>query len=127
MHLARLPALLAAAALIVSACSGGGATPAPTQAPTAAPSAAATAAGEENAIAIRDFAFNPGDLVTTGGKVTWTNADDAPHTVTFDDSSLQSSGNLAKGQTFSATFAGTATYSYKCTIHPSMTGKITVK
>ena len=123
MRLARLLAPMAAAALLLAACSGGGATPAPTAAPTAAPSAA----GGDNAVTIKGFAFNPGDLTTTGGKVTWTNEDDAPHTITFDDASITSSGNLSKGQTFSATFAGTATYTYKCSIHPSMTGKITVK
>lgn len=76
---------------------------------------------------ISGFAFVPAELSTSGGRVTWTNKDDAPHTVTFDDASIASSGNLAKGQTFSATFSGTGTYAYKCTIHPSMTGKVTVK
>ncbi len=34
---------------------------------------------------------------------------------------------LSTDQTFSHTFVATGTYSYFCSIHPSMTGKIIVK
>ena len=43
-----------------------------------------------------------------------------------DDASITSSANLSKDQTFSATFASAGTFTYKCSIHPSMTGTITV-
>lgn len=74
---------------------------------------------------IRDFAFNP-DTVTIakGGTVTWTNRDYVPHTVTGEDFD---SGNLTTSKTFRRTFETPGTYEYKCTIHPSMTGKVVVK
>ena len=132
MRLVRLIATLAVAALIVTACSGSGATPAPaTAAPaTAAPATAAPASGGASggAVSIKGFAFNPpASTVKVGGELTWTNDDDAPHTVTFDDASITSSGNLAKAQTFKATFGAAGTFPYKCAIHPgTMKGTITV-
>jgi plastocyanin len=119
------------AALIVTACSGAAATPAPaTAAPaTAAPATAApaSAGGAAGAVSIKGFAFNPAESTTTaGGTVTWTNEDDAPHTVTFDDASITSSGNINKAGTFAATFAVAGTFTYKCTIHPTMTGTVKV-
>ena len=114
------------AALIVTACSGAGATPAPaTAAPaTAAPASAGGAAGT---VSIKGFAFIPPEATTTvGGTLTWTNEDDTAHNVTFDDASITSSGNIDKAGTFSATFAAAGTFAYKCTIHPTMLGTVKV-
>lgn len=48
-----------------------------------------------NTVAIQNFAFQPVNLqVKVGTTVTWTNNDTAPHTVTFRDSTLKSSGVL---------------------------------
>jgi plastocyanin len=78
-------------------------------------------------VTIQGFKFEPSSATAAaGGKVTWTNKDDAPHTVTFDDASVTSSGNLTKDQTFEATFANAGTFAYKCNIHPTMTGQVTV-
>jgi plastocyanin len=128
MRIPRLPRLLAAgaaAALLVAACSSSGATQAP--ASQAASQPAASSGGGAGAVTIQNFAFDPKTAtVAAGGSVTWTNKDDAPHTVTFDDSTVTSSGNLSKDQTFSATFASAGTFTYKCMIHPNMTGEVTV-
>lgn len=127
MRIARTLALTATVALL-AACSGSAASPAPaTQAPASQAASAPAASAAAGTVTIQGFAFGPPDSVAAaGGTVTWTNKDDAPHTVTFDDASLTSSGNLAKDQSFSATFATAGTYAYKCAIHPSMTGKVTV-
>ena len=126
MRVVRLFTTMVVAALIVTACSGAGATPAPA---TAAPATAApaSAGGMAGAVSIKGFAFNPVESTTAmAGTVTWTNEDDAPHTVTFDDASITSSGNINKAGTFSATFGAAGTFAYKCTIHPTMTGTVKV-
>ena len=71
------------------------------------------------------FAFNPASVtVKVGDTVTFTNNDSAPHEVSIDNQNL---GSQSQGQsvTWQATKAGT--FPYKCTIHPSMTGEITVQ
>jgi plastocyanin len=48
------------------------------------------------AISVSGFSFLPGSLTVEAGiTVVWTNKDSAPHTVTSDDASFLSSGNLA--------------------------------
>lgn len=76
-------------------------------------------------VSIRDFVFNP-DTVTIakGGTVTWTNRDSVTHTVTGEDFD---SGNIGSGKFFQRKFETPGTYEYKCSIHPSMTGKVVVK
>lgn len=81
----------------------------------------------QNKIEIKDLAFEPDTItVSKGTKVTWTNNDSVDHTVTADDGSFDS-GTLGVGKTFSYTFNKTGSLSYKCTIHPSMTGTVKVK
>jgi plastocyanin len=130
MRIPRLPRALAAtaalaAALLVAACSNSGATQAPASQAASQPAASSGSGG--SAVTIQNFAFDPQNAtVAAGGSLTWTNKDDAPHTVTFDDSAITSSGNLGKDQTFSATFPSAGTFAYKCSIHPNMTGEVTV-
>ncbi|KKW23283.1 MAG: Blue (Type 1) copper domain protein [Candidatus Kaiserbacteria bacterium GW2011_GWB1_52_6] len=78
----------------------------------------------ETSVSISNFAFSPTTItVKAGDKVTWTNNDSAPHTVTSNNSSFDS-GTLNKGASYSFVFATPGTYSYRCTFHPSMTGTI---
>lgn len=81
------------------------------------------------AVNIQGFAFNPTPLnITTGTQVTWTNMDNAPHTATSSTGAPASfnSGSLGNGQSYSFTFTTPGTYSYICTIHPSMTAQVVV-
>ena len=66
--------------------------------------------------------------VSAGTTITWTNKDSAGHTSTASLASSLSwdSGRLRTGETFSFTLTEPGTYGYVCTIHPSMTGTITV-
>ena len=78
-------------------------------------------------IVIDNFSFSPKAFtVPAGATVTWTNHDNVPHVVTSADNQFQKSPVLKAGQSFSNTFATAGTYSYFCSIHPRMTGKIIV-
>lgn len=82
-----------------------------------------------NTIEISNLAFNPAEItINIGDTITWMNNDDAEHTVAFDSGrGLTDSDKLSKGQKYSQTFDKEGTYSYHCSIHPSMKGKIIVK
>jgi len=69
--------------------------------------------------------------VAKGGKVTWTNNDPVPHTVTStgtipSGASGFDSGNMNQNAVFTVTFTVDGTYQYKCTYHPWMHGAVTV-
>ncbi len=78
-------------------------------------------------VVIDNFSFSPKTFtVPIGATVTWINHDSVPHVVMSADDQFKKSPVLKEGQHFSNTFATTGTYSYLCSIHPRMTGKIIV-
>ncbi len=78
-------------------------------------------------VSIQNYSFNPSPLtVKTGTKVTWTNNDSVPHTVTSDSAGVFNSAPIPPGQSFSYTFTAPGTVSYHCAIHPMMKGSVTV-
>lgn len=78
-------------------------------------------------IKIDNFVFSPNTItVPAGTAVRWTNHDDIPHNVVADDKSFKSRV-LDTDEAFSYTFAKPGTYTYFCSIHPKMTGKIVVQ
>ena len=80
-------------------------------------------------VKIDNFSFGPVTLtVPAGTTVTWTNRDDIPHTVvSTDDPKTFKSKVLDTDEKFSFTFNKPGTYSYFCSIHPKMTGKVIVQ
>ena len=80
-------------------------------------------------VKIDNFSFSPVTLtVAAGTTVTWTNRDDIPHTVvSSDDPRVFKSKALDTDDRFSFTFTKAGTYSYFCSIHPKMTGKVVVQ
>ena len=79
------------------------------------------------AVSIENFTFkNPVVTVKVGTTVTWTNADDIPHTV-VSKTGLFKSKVLDTGDRFSFTFAKAGQFGYFCSLHPHMTGTIVVK
>lgn len=84
-----------------------------------------TQAVQENTVVIENFSFSPSELVVKKGtKITWINNDSASHTIKSD---AFQSGDLSNGGKYEFTFENTGTFSYICSIHPSMKGKITVE
>jgi len=78
-------------------------------------------------VKIDNFVFSPNTLtVPAGTTVRWTNHDDIPHNVVADDKSFKSKV-LDTDEAFSYTFSKPGTYTYFCSIHPKMTGKVVVQ
>jgi plastocyanin len=87
----------------------------------------ASTKGTKTEVVIDNFSFSPKTFtVPVGATVTWTNHDSVPHVVMGADDQFKKSSVLKTGQRFSNTFATAGTYSYLCSIHPRMTGKIIV-
>ena len=89
---------------------------------------ARTAPAATGAIAIKDFAFEPATLtVTAGSKVVWTNRDEEPHLIVSADGQFHKSQALDTDDSYAAVFSNPGTYTYFCSIHPHMVGRIIVK
>jgi plastocyanin len=75
---------------------------------------------------IEDDYFEPKDaVVEPGTTLMWINHGQVQHTVTADDGQFDS-GVLNPGDSFLATVEGSGTLTYHCTLHPEMTGSITI-
>jgi plastocyanin len=84
-------------------------------------------AGQEVAVSIINFAYDPNPVtVAVGDTITWTNNDTVPHTVTANDGSF-SSGTMDPGATFSFTFDTAGTFDYHCEFHANMSGQVVVQ
>jgi plastocyanin len=94
----------------------------------AEPRASAGGQAAKTEVVIDNFTFSPKTLtVPAGATVTWMNHDSVPHLVVSADNQFQKSPALKTGQSFSYSFTTTGIYSYYCSIHPRMAGKIIVK
>jgi plastocyanin len=67
------------------------------------------------------FAPNP-TQASVGNTIVWMNTDLTTHTIVLNDGTIV--GNLAPGQASVPITLTSATASYRCTIHPSMTGQV---
>jgi plastocyanin len=97
------------------------------RAPVAAAAARPVAhTAQSGGVTISGFSFRPGAItVHVGDTVTWSNHDAPTHTATADDGSFDT-GKLPSGRSGSHTFTSAGTFSYHCSIHPSMHGTVTV-
>jgi plastocyanin len=92
----------------------------------AAPAGTPQTAGASKVVdvSIKNSAFNPASIqISTGDTVKWTNMDSFAHTVT---GSTFKSGNINTGQSYQFQFTKPGTYSYTCSIHPTMKGTVIV-
>ena len=88
---------------------------------------AGVAAPRTVTVDIRDMKYaQPTLTVAPGTTVTWVNKDEMPHTVT-DRGRGFGSAALDTGESFSYTFTKPGEFTYFCTLHPMMVGKIVVK
>jgi plastocyanin len=95
--------------------------------PAALAADSAPGAGAPTVVEIRNMKFNPVTLtIAAGTKVIWVNEDNSPHTVT-DKGKVFRSAALDTKDSFSYTFEAPGEFTYYCTIHPMMVGKIVVK
>lgn len=100
---------------------------------TAAESAAPV--GEEGSdegaaveVAMKNNTFEPSEVqAATGDTVAWVNEDDYDHNVVAESGADFESDDFGKGGTFEWKAAKPGTVTYECTLHPGMTGEITVK
>jgi plastocyanin len=92
------------------------------------PQQAFPAGASKAEIGIDNFSFLPKEItVPVGTMVTWTNHDDVPHVVASAEDQFKKSAALDTDESFSHTFTTAGNYTYFCSIHPHMTGKIIVK
>lgn len=83
-------------------------------------------------VAIRDNSYDPDTIeIEPGGTVVWTHEGQAPHSVTADDGSFDSSPNcqsdtgagcMQNGDTYEQTFDQAGRFEYHCKIHGSSGG-----
>jgi plastocyanin len=113
MELGRI-ATMTTALLLVSVAGSAAETPPPQPQPPS------------DEVQIVDRIYQPSALtVEAGQSVLWHNTTLQPHTVTALSGEFDS-GKLAGGESFSVTFTHAGTFAYKCTIHPTMHGAVTV-
>jgi plastocyanin len=107
--------------VVVAGCGGdddsGGGTPG---ASSACPSGAVT-------IKMADIKFDPQTVTAKAGQeICWVNEDDVQHDAVAENDAFKSE-LFNKGETFTTTVDKPGTIKYVCTVHPGMTGEITVK
>lgn len=127
MHSRLMTAVLIPVAAITTSLAPGFAhTPVAAAARGKTSSKAASAPAGPVTVHISNFTFVPKMVtVKVGQTITWTNDDDIPHTVVATDKSFRSKV-LDTGQSFSFTFTKPGQVAYFCSLHPMMTGKVTV-
>jgi plastocyanin len=122
MRRLAIPVLLLA--LLVAACGGddgGGGGGEQSASSDACPSGAVV-------IKMVDIKFDPENAtVKAGQEVCWVNEDSIDHDAVAESGATFESELFGKGETFTATVDEPGTVEYVCTIHPGMTGTLTVE
>jgi plastocyanin len=78
-------------------------------------------------VVMKDIAFDPRAVTARVGQtITWVNDDDVLHDAVAKDGTFESS-LFGKGKSFSWTPTRAGTIAYVCTVHPGMTGTVTVR
>jgi plastocyanin len=114
--------LVVCAALALAGCGGGdssgdgGSSPAP------------ASSGNTVTIDMKNIQFSPKDVTVKAGQtVKWVNQDTVDHDVKADSGASFKSDLFGKGESFEWKADKAGTVSYVCTVHPGMTGKLTVQ
>lgn len=119
----RAPLILGVLVLFLASCAGSDTGSSTTTVDT--PTTTAESATEA-VITIQGFAFSGARTVPVGTTVVATNQDGVTHTWTSADE-IWNSGGLSNGDSFEFTFTEPGEYDYFCSIHPQMTGTVTVE
>lgn len=126
--------LFALAAMAAAAVACNDSNTSPTAAPTPTPTPSGTTGGTSASVVITisgmlgSQSYSPSPAtVSVGQSVAWKNGDTVAHTATQDGSGGFDTGSIAPGATSAPiTMATAGTLTYHCSIHPSMTGTLTV-
>src|SRR4051812_39029745 len=114
-------------ALALGAAACGGSSGGGSSSTTSSSAPASSGGGGGAQIKMQNIQFSPkATTVKVGDKVTWTNDDNTDHNVTADSGADFKSKDFGNGATFSFTADKAGTIKYECTIHPGMTGTLTV-
>jgi plastocyanin len=77
-------------------------------------------------VTIKDFSYSPQPATAKVGEViAWTNTGNAPHTATMDDGSCKTD-TIPAGSTGMLVFTAAGTYTYHCSVHPTLMKDYTV-
>jgi plastocyanin len=125
MRMLYRSALLVVVIGMLASCSNSASPASPSTPPSNANSAAVNVPNT-GGYGVGASSFVPGVVtIPVGGNVNWSNSDSIEHHPTADDGSWNE--DLPAGGGAAHSFSTPGTYSYHCSIHPSMTGTITVK
>lgn len=114
MKRSRLLVLVAVAGLLAAGCGGGG-------------EGGGNGGTATDTITMVDNAFQPTDpLVGSGSTLTLTNDGVATHTFTMEDQGIDEVIAAGEGSSVEITF-DPGTYDFDCSLHPEMTGTLTVE
>jgi plastocyanin len=85
-------------------------------------------AGDAVVIKMVDIKFDPEQATAAVGQpVCWENEDGVDHNAVANSGASFKSELFGKGQTFTTKIDTPGTVKYECTVHPGMTGEITVE
>jgi plastocyanin len=123
--------MLTCAALLAAGCGGDdeGSSPSGGGGDGGGEAASSSAASKSGALEIKmqNFQFDPKSAtVKVGQTVKWVNQDTADHDVTDEKTGLFESKQFGQGGSFEFAPKKAGTIDYVCTLHPGMTGKLTV-
>jgi plastocyanin len=121
----RFAALAIGGVLVLTGCSSAGRLES-TRVPATAAACARTAAAGTVAVTVKDFEFEPAAVAARVGQVVaFTNAGFEHHTATLDAGGC-GTGTLETGARDGLVFTTAGRYAFRCTVHPWMTGTITI-
>jgi plastocyanin len=128
---ATIAVALFGVAVLAGACSSGASSSSSNTTTTSGASSSGSGSSSTSGsatITIQNYSFSPAKItVTPGEKVTVTNKDSVAHTVTANNKKFNT-GDIDPGKTVTFTAPSSpGSYPYICTIHPYMTGMLTVK
>ncbi|UGS33944.1 cupredoxin domain-containing protein [Capillimicrobium parvum] len=122
--------LLAAAALVAAGCGSNGSSSTSTgsSAPASTGSSGSSGGGGAVTVDMKNIQFEPKDItVNQGQTITWKNLDTVDHDVVAQSGATFKSDQFGNGGTFKFTADKAGKIDYVCTLHPGMTGTITVR
>jgi plastocyanin len=115
-------ALIALACVVLAGCGSSD-----SSSSSSSSSSKAQAASASATVDIRSFKYKPAAVtVKRGGRIMWTNSDDAAHTSTADDRSFDTQ-TIDRGKAKSVTFMKAGTFAYHCDFHPFMKATVVVR